>query len=261
MIKALYTAGTGMEAQQIAVDVIANNLANVNTTGFKRSAVNFKDLLYVTLEEPGSSSTNNTVSPSGSQVGTGTEVESISKIFTQGAPEPTGRSLDLAIQGDGFFQVTLPSGETGYTRNGAFQLDATGKLVTGDGFALTPAVTIGANALSITVGQDGTVSTIDDTGTASTAGAIQIAKFLNPAGLSSEGDNIYKKTVSSGEPSAVTPGTSGSGLIRQATLERSNVEVVNEMVGLIVAQRAYEFSSKAIQSTDQMLQQVNAIAG
>lgn len=261
MIKALYTAGTGMAAQQTAVDVIANNLANVNTTGFKRSAVNFKDLLYVTLEEPGSSSTNSTTNPSGSQVGTGADIESITKIHTQGVLEPTGRSLDIAIQGDGFFQVKLPSGETGFTRSGAFQMDSAGKIVTGDGFALEPAVTIGANAVSISIGQDGTVSTLDDTGTAATVGNIQVARFLNPAGLKAEGDNIYTQTVSSGTATPVTPGTSGAGLTRQSYLERSNVEVVNEMVGLIVAQRAYEFSSKAIQSSDQMLQQVNAIAG
>lgn len=259
MNKAMYTAGTGMRAQQIAVDVAANNLSNVNTPGFKRSAVNFKDLLYVALKPPGSATTTSTNAPSGSQVGTGTEVDSIPKIFSQGVVEPTGRDFDLAIEGKGFFQVKLPSGDIGYSRNGAFQIDSAGALVTGDGFKLEPAITIPADAVDVTVGLDGTVSSIKADGTSTSIGQIQLAKFLNPTGLKADGGNILIKTNSSGSPVTVNPGSEGAGVIRQKFLERSNVEVVTEMVGLIVAQRAYEFSSRAIKSTDEMLQQVNGL--
>lgn len=258
MIKALYSAGTGMRAQQIAVDVAANNLANVNTPGFKRSTVNFKDLLYVALREPGAATSNSTSTPSGSLVGTGTEVDSIPKIFTQGVLEPTERELDLAIQGQGFFQVRLADGTVGYTRNGAFQIDATGNVVTGDGFKIEPAIVV-PNDVQISVGQDGTVSGINTAGVSSTIGQVQLAKFLNPSGLRAQGNNIYTQTSSSGSPVPGNPGSAGFGLLQQAFLERSNVEVVNEMVGLIVSQRAYEFSSRAIRSTDDMLQNIGSI--
>ncbi len=259
MIKALYTAGTGMKAQQTAVDVAANNLANVNTPGFKRSQVNFKDLLYIALEQPGATTTTSTNAPSGSMVGTGTEVDSIPKVFTQGVIEPTNRDLDLAIQGTGFFQVRLASGEVGYTRSGAFQVDSTGNVTTGDGFKIEPALVIPSNAASVVVGQDGTVSAILANGTSSNIGQIQLAKFLNPAGLKAEGSNVLTRTAASGTAVTTNPGVDGTGVIQQKFLERSNVEVVNEMVGLIVAQRAYEFSSKAIRSTDDMLQTANNI--
>lgn len=258
MTKALYSAATGMRAQQIAVDVAANNLANVNTPGFKRSAVNFKDLLYVALKQPGAATSNATSSPSGSMVGTGTEVDSIPKVFSQGVIEPTERELDLAIQGQGFFQVKRADGTVGYTRNGAFQVDATGSLVTGDGFKIEPAIVIPAD-VNVSVGQDGTINGINADGTSSTIGQLQIAKFLNPSGLRPEGGNILVATSSSGTAIPGTPGSTGYGTIQQAYLERSNVEVVNEMVGLIVAQRAYEFSSRAIRSTDDMLQAIGGI--
>ncbi len=259
MNKALYTAGTGMKAQQIAVDVAANNLANVNTPGFKRSTVSFKDLLYMNLTVPGAATTSSANSPAGAQIGTGVEVDSIPKIFSQGVIEPTGRDLDLAIRGSGFFQVQLPSGETGYTRSGAFQVDVNGNLTTGDGFIVQPAVVIPANAVEVTVGLDGTVSAVAADGTSSNIGQIQLARFLNPAGLTAEGGNVYKSTVSSGTATQGTPGLDGMGTIAQKFLERSNVEVVNEMVSLIVSQRSYEFSSRAIRSADDMLQTINNI--
>tara|TARA_R110002072_G_scaffold119266_2_gene251939 strand:- start:606 stop:1394 length:789 start_codon:yes stop_codon:yes gene_type:complete len=258
-VKALYTAGTGMKAQQLTVDVIANNLANANTAGFKRSQIDFQDLLYDTVERPGLQTSAGTNSPTGLQIGAGSHAASTTKVFSQGAVEETRRDLDVAIQGDGFFQITLPDGGTGYTRDGSFRLDAQGNLVNVDGLALEPGLTIPPDTISIAIGKDGTVSSVSssDPTSSTVLGQLNLARFANPAGLSSEGGNIYRETPSSGAPVVGAPGEEGNGALMQRFLERSNVEVVSELVRLIVAQRAYEVNSKAIKTGDEMLSTVN----
>jgi flagellar basal-body rod protein FlgG len=260
MIRALYTAATGMEAQQLNIDVIANNLANVNTTGFKKSRADFQDLLYQTLRAPGAAATNNTQSPTGIQVGLGARPAAVQRINVQGDYTQTGNALDVAIEGTGFFQVTLPDGTAAYTRAGALKLDNTGKFVNSDGLAIEPSITIQDGTNDVTIGSDGTVSgTLPGQSTSTTIGQIQTVRFANPAGLRAMGKNLLQETETSGTPQVGIPGQENRGTLLQGFLENSNVSVVEELVGLITGQRAYEATSKAIQTADEMLRATNAI--
>lgn len=258
MIRALYSAASGMNAQKLQIDVIANNLANINTAGFKKSKTEFHDLIYQTLREPGARSTITTEIPTGIQVGLGVKPVSINKIFSQGGFKHTGNSLDMVIEGEGFFQVTTPEGTINYTRNGSFSKDSTGRIVTNEGYPLEPAITIPEDAISITIGNDGTVS-IQRPGetTPTEVGSIQLAKFINQAGLKSMGKSLYVNTQSSGDPIQGTPGLEGFGTLTQGFQEMSNVDIVEELIGMIVAQRAYETCSKTINVSDQMLKTAN----
>ncbi len=255
MIRSLWIAKTGMDAQQMQMDVTANNLANVSTTGFKGSRVVFQDLLYQTLRQPGAQSSQQTQLPSGLQLGTGVAPVATERLMTQGNLTQTGNQLDVAISGAGFFQVLMPDGTTSYTRDGSFQTDSQGQLVTSSGFPVQPSITIPANATTVTIGQDGTVS-VTQAGVAAPVqvGSLQLATFINPTGLQSTGSNLYQETASSGTPSTTVPGTNGSGTLSQNYLETSNVNVVEEMVNMIQTQRSYEMDSKAITTSDQMLQ-------
>lgn len=257
MIRSLWISKTGLDAQQTQMDVISNNLANVSTAGFKRSRAVFEDLLYQTIRQPGAQSSQQTQLPSGLQLGTGVRPVATERIFTQGNLQQTSNDKDVAINGAGFFQVLLPDGTTAYTRDGSFQTDNQGQLVTSSGFVLQPAITIPAAAQSITVGRDGTVS-ITTAGTAAPTqvGALQLATFINPAGLESKGENLYVETGASGNANANTPGTNGAGTLSQGYVETSNVNVVEELVNMIQTQRAYEINSKAITTSDQMLQKL-----
>ena len=258
MIRSLYTAATGMEAQRLNIDVVANNLANANTTGFKRGRADFQDLLYQETTTAGASSAEGYQIPSGIQVGLGVRPVAVQKIFSQGDFTRTGGQLDLVIEGDGFFQVPKPDGETAYTRAGSFKLDSTGRVVTSDGYPIEPTLTIPSNATSITVGTDGKVTVTQAGTTASTqVGQITLARFTNPAGLKSIGRNLYVPTDSSGEAITGNPGIDGMGTVSQGFVELSNVNVVEEMVNMIVSQRAYEINSKAVQASDEMLQVIN----
>ena len=257
MIRSLDIAKTGLEAQQTQLDVISNNLANVGTSGFKRSRAVFEDLLYQTVRQPGAQSSQQTQLPSGLQVGTGVRPVTTERIHTQGNLTQTGNSLDVAISGKGFFQVTLPDGTTAYTRDGSFQLDQQGQLVTSSGYPVAPAITIPANAQTITIGRDGTVSVTQQGQSAATqVGTLQVANFVNPTGLESRGENLYVETASSGTPSTNTPGTNGVGTLSQGYIEASNVNVVEELVNMIQTQRSYEINSKAVTTSDQMLQRL-----
>lgn len=261
MQRALFTAATGMMAQQMNVDVISNNLANVNTPGFKKSRVDFEDLLYQTLKSPGTEAAAGVETPNGIQVGLGVKPAAIQKHFTQGIFQLTENPLDLVIEGDGFFQVTRPNGEVNYTRDGSFSIDSSGQVVTSDGFLLEPAITIPADATEVTVGIDGTVSVLQGgSSTPTTVGQILIARFPNDGGLLAKGKNLFAETTASGSPTTGTPGEDGLGTINSGYLEGSNVQTVEEMVNLIIAQRAYEANSKAIQSSNQMLQMINNLA-
>ncbi|MFO0982170.1 MAG: flagellar basal-body rod protein FlgG [Planctomycetota bacterium] len=253
MLKALYTAATGMKSQQSHVDVIANNLANVNTTGFKRSQTDFEDLMYIIQQSPGSATSQQSRSPTGIQVGSGSRLVSTTKVFSQGVLEPTFRDLDVAIQGNGFFRVVMPDGSNGYSRDGALRRDAQGNLVTPQGFALADQVTIPDDASTISIGADGSVSYTDAQGNQQLAGQLNLTRFANPSGLRSGGGNLFFETQSSGQAQDNVPGQQGAGTLLQGNLERSNVEVVTELVNLIVAQRAYEVNSRAIRSGDEML--------
>jgi flagellar basal-body rod protein FlgG len=254
MVRSLWISKTGMDAQQTSLDVIANNLANVSTTGFKRSRAVFEDLLYQTARQPGAQSSQTTQVPTGLQIGTGARPVATERIHVQGNLTQTGNSLDVAIQGEGFLQVLLPDGGAAYTRAGALQLDSTGQLVTPDGFAVQPAITIPAGVTGVTIGKDGTVSVTQSGQAAPTqVGSIQLVNFINAAGLQSYGDNLYLETASSGTPTSGTPGSNGLGLLNQGFLETSNVNVVEELVLMIQTQRAYELNSRAIQTSDQML--------
>jgi flagellar basal-body rod protein FlgG len=260
MIRSLWISKTGLDAQQTQMDVTANNLANVSTNGFKRSRAVFEDLLYQTLRQPGAQSSQQTQLPSGLQLGTGVRPVSSERIYTQGNLQQTNNPLDVAIQGNGFFQVLMPDGSTAYTRAGSLQLDAQGQLVTSSGFPVQPAITIPGNTLSITISRDGIISAQRAGQTASTQlGTLQLVGFVNPAGLQSMGENLYIETASSGTPSVNAPGTNGMGLVAQGYVETSNVNVVEELVGMIQTQRAYEINSKAIQASDQMLQKLTQI--
>ncbi|RMD87322.1 MAG: flagellar basal-body rod protein FlgG [Candidatus Dadabacteria bacterium] len=256
MIKSLFTAATGMRAQELNINVIANNLANVNTTGFKKSRAEFQDLVYQTITEPGAPTSDSTRNPSGIQVGLGTKTSAVKQVFSQGDLKSTGNQLDIAIEGEGFFQVTLPDGTLAYTRAGAFQLDENGQVVTADGFVVEPAITIPPDALSVTIGQDGVVNVLQPgSPTPTQVGQFQLTRFQNPAGLKQIGKNLLLETQSSGTPTTGTPGENGMGRLAQGFLESSNVSVVEEVVNMIQAQKAYESSSKAINTADQMIQQ------
>ena len=257
MIRSLWISKTGLDAQQTQMDVTANNLANVSTHGFKRSRAVFEDLLYQTLRQPGAQSSGQTQLPSGLQLGTGVRPVATERIFTQGNLQQTQNPMDIAIQGQGFFQVQMPDGTNSYTRDGSFQVNAQGQLVTSSGFAVQPAITIPPNALSVSVSRDGIVSVQRAGQTGLTqVGQIQLVGFMNPAGLQSMGENLFTETAASGTPGANNPGANGMGLLNQGYVETSNVNVVEELVGMIQTQRAYEINSKAIQSSDQMLQKL-----
>jgi flagellar basal-body rod protein FlgG len=260
MIRSLWIAKTGLDAQQTNLDVISNNLANVSTAGFKRSRAVFEDLLYQTLRQPGSQSSEQTQVPTGMQVGTGVRPVATERIHTQGNLQQTGNAFDLAINGQGFMQVSLPDGTTGYTRDGSFHVDSQGQLVTSNGYSLSPAITIPANATKVSIGADGTVSaTLPGQVAPQNVGSIQLANFINPAGLNSLGQNLYTESAASGTAQTGTPGTNGLGLLNQGYVETSNVNVVEELVSMIQAQRAYEINSKAIQTSDQMLQRLSQL--
>lgn len=254
MIRSLWIARTGLDAQQTQLDVISNNLANVSTNGYKRSRAVFEDLLYQTLRQPGAQSSQQTQIPAGLQLGTGVRPVSTAHVFTQGNLQKTDNSLDIAVQGDGFFQILLPDGTTGYTRDGSFQKDNQGQIVTSDGYPLQPNITIPANALSLTIGTDGTVTVTQPGSAAATQiGSIQLATFINPAGLQSIGQNLFLETAASGTPTPNTPGTNGAGLVNQGYVETSNVNVAEELVTMIQTQRAYELNSKVVSTSDAML--------
>ena len=259
MLRAFSTAATGMTAQQMIVDVIANNLANMNTVGFKRSQVDFQDLMYMKLMEPGREIASGVVAPSGFEIGSGVSPGATVKVFTTGELENTGRSLDVAIQGDGFFQVTVPGGETRYTRDGALRLDKDRNLVTSGGYAVEPSITIPADAVGISIAPDGTVTATKADGTSSSVGQITLARFPNASGLSSEGGNLMGETAASGTATTSPPGQQGAGTLQQNFLERSNVQMVTELVNLITAQRAYETNSRAIKAGDEMLTTANRL--
>jgi flagellar basal-body rod protein FlgG len=260
MIRSLYIAKTGLEAQQTNLDVVTNNLANVSTNGFKKSRAVFEDLLYQNVRQPGAQSSQQTQLPSGLQIGTGVRAVATERIHTQGNPQQTGNSKDVMINGSGFFQVLMPDGTTAYTRDGSFQTDNNGQLVTSSGYVLQPPITVPSNALTMTVGRDGTVSvTTPGTVAPTQIGSIQVSNFVNPAGLESLGENLYAETGSSGTAQTSTPGTNGAGVLMQGFVETSNVNVVEEMVNMIQTQRAYEINSKAITTSDQMLQKISQL--
>ena len=260
MIRSLWIAKTGLDAQQTQLDVIANNLANVSTNGFKRSRAVFEDLLYQTLRQPGAQSSQQSTIPSGLMLGVGVRPVSTEHIFTQGGLTKTDNGLDIAINGQGFFQIQMPDGTLAYTRDGSFQKDGTGQVVTSSGYPLSPALTIPADALSVTVGRDGVVSVTQPGAAAPTQiGTIQIASFVNPGGLQSMGENLFVETGSSGTPSPNTPGTNGTGLLNQGYVETSNVNSAEELVTMIQTQRAYEMNSKVISTSDQMLAKLSSL--
>jgi len=254
MIRSLWISKTGLDAQQTQLDVVANNLANVGTTGFKRSRVAFEDLLYQNVRQAGSNTSQQTQLPTGLQIGTGVRPTATPRMFTQGNLQQSGNQLDLAINGQGFFQVQLPDGTTAYTRDGSLHTDSNGVLVTSSGFSLSPSITIPPTAQAVTIGQDGTVTiTVAGQAAPQNVGQIQLANFVNPGGLEAKGQNLFVETAASGTPSTNAPGTNGTGLLNQGYLETSNVNVVEELVNMIQTQRAYEINSKAIQISDQML--------
>ncbi len=262
MIRALYTAASGMNAQQLNLDNIANNLANSSTSGFQQRRMQFTDLLYQNQVMPGSAASQQTTVASGMQIGLGVRAGSTEILQTQGSLTATGNPLDVAIEGAGFFQILLPTGQTGYTRAGSFQLDAQGNVVTPDGNALQPGITVPPNATAISIGSDGTVSaTLPGQTQASKVGTIQTALFANPGGLNSVGNNMYLPTTASGDAIVGTPGgTEGLGTVQQNMVEASNVSVVEQFVEMIVAQRSYESNSRVVKAADEMLQQLNQLA-
>ncbi len=252
--RALWVAKTGLDAQQTRMAVIANNLANVNTTGFKKSRAIFEDLVYQNIRQVGSQSTQNTELPTGLQLGTGVRTVATEKLHTQGNIQQTENSLDVAVNGRGFFQILNPNGDINYTRDGSFKLDSTGQLVTSGGMLLEPNITVPSDALSVSIGRDGTVSVVQPgSPTAVQIGQIQLADFINPAGLNPVGENLFTESVASGAPVVGTPGEDEFGAVFQGSLETSNVNVVEELVNMIETQRAYEMNSKAISTTDEML--------
>ena len=257
MNRSLYIAATGMNAQQAQMDVISNNLANTSTNGFKASRAVFEDLLYQTIRQPGANSTQQTELPSGLQLGTGVQQVATERRYTQGGLTQTGNAKDVAINGAGFFQVLMPDGTNAYTRDGAFQTNAQGQLVTSSGCRVLPAITIPQNATSLTIGKDGVVTVTQAKPTNSVQiGSLQVATFINPAGLEARGENLFSETTSSGAPNVSQPGLNGAGTLNQNYVEASNVNVVQETVNMIQTQRAYEINSKAVTTSDQMLQTV-----
>jgi flagellar basal-body rod protein FlgG len=256
MIRALYSAATGMESQQLNLDVISNNLANVNTAGFKKSKIEFQDLLYDNLTSPGADVGSGNVLPTGVQVGHGSNPVATSRIFTEGELTQTGERLDVAITGDGFFEVQMPDGSLAYTRDGSLKVDSTGRVITSDGLPVQGGFQpIPAGTTSVTISSDGTVTTTGGTGTQTFQ--VQLTRFANPAGLQAIGRNLYTQTNASGSPETGNPGENGYGTLQQGYIESSNVKVVEEMVNMIVAQRAYEVNSKAVQAADEMMQLSN----
>lgn len=256
MLRSLWIAKTGMESQQTNIDVISHNLANASTNGFKRSRPVFEDLIYVTLRQPGAQASQQTEVPSGLQLGTGARPVATERIHIQGGLNQTGNSFDIAIQGNGFFQVQLPDGSLAYTRDGAFQVNNQGIVVTANGDVLQPQVTVPVDAVSVTIARDGTVTITQPNNVTQVQGPIQLTNFINPTGLQSVGDNLYLETVASGTPNTANPGQNALGTLQQGFLETSNVSVVEELVNMIQAQRAYEINSKSIQASDQMLQRL-----
>lgn len=257
MLRSLWISKTGLEAQQTQMDVISNNLANVSTNGFKKSRAVFEDLLYQNIRQPGAQSTQQTQLPTGLQVGTGVKPVATERIFTQGNLQQTNNNNDLAINGSGFFQISMPDGSISYTRDGSFQINNNGNVVNASGHPLSPAITVPTNAQSVTVAADGVVSiTLPNSVAVTQVGTIQLATFINPAGLQAKGENLYVETAASGTPTTLSPGSSGAGVLVQGFVETSNVNVVEEMVNMIQTQRAYEINSKAITTSDQMLQKL-----
>lgn len=258
MMRSLWTAASGMVAQQTKIDIISNNLANVNTTGFKKSRADFQDLLYQTIKFAGTPSTAGAQVPTGIQIGHGVRPVATPRIFSQGMYQQTDNPLDVVIEGDGFFQVLLPDGGVRYTRDGAFKLDAEGRITTSDGFPIEPEILVPEEAVDLSIASDGTVTVLEPgLSEPREIGRLEIARFVNAAGLKSEGRNLYTATAASGNPMIGTPGLDGFGTLSQNFLEMSNVQVVEEMVNMIVSQRAYETNSKAIQASDDMLQTAN----
>jgi flagellar basal-body rod protein FlgG len=255
MNSALWAAKTGLDAQQTRMSVISNNLANVNTNGFKADRAVFEDLLYQNVKQVGGATSQTTVSPTGFAVGTGTRIVATEKTYTQGSFTTTGNSLDVAVNGRGFFQVLMPDGSFGYTRDGSFQVSSTGEMVTSSGYKVQPGITIPAGAQSVTIGSDGVVSVLAAGATTPTqVGTLQLTDFINESGLQARGENIVVETAASGPAQTANPGLSGMGTLQQGSIEGSNVNIVEEMVNMIECQRSYEMNSKAISTTDQMLQ-------
>lgn len=260
MIRSLWISKTGLDAQQTQMDVISNNLANVSTTGFKKSRAVFEDLLYQTMRQPGASSSQQTQLPTGLQLGTGVQPVATERIHTQGNLQKTDDARDVAIRGDGFFQISMPDGTLAYSRDGSFKTNNQGQLVTSSGFPVEPTIVIPENATSLSISRDGIVSvTTADSPASVEIGSIQLATFINPGGLESKGENLYVETTASGTPITNVPGSNGAGLLQQNYVETSNVNVVEELVSMIQTQRAYEINSKAITTSDQMLQRLTQI--
>jgi flagellar basal-body rod protein FlgG len=260
MINSLWISKTGMEAQQMQLDMISNNLANVSTNGFKKAHAVFEDLMYQNLRQVGSNTSEQSTLPTGLQVGLGVRTVATSRTFSQGNLQQSSNNLDVAIQGNGFFQVTMPDGTTGYTRDGAFQLDNQGRLVNSNGLLVQGGITVPANATNLSIANNGTVTaTIPGTTAPQNVGTITTASFINPAGLEPKGQNIYQESIASGQPNAGNPGSDGLGSLMQGFVETSNVNVVQELVTMIQTQRAYEMNSKAIQTSDQMLQKLGQL--
>ena len=260
MIRSLWIAKTGMEAQQTQLDTISHNLANVGTNGFKRGHVVFEDLIYQNLRQAGAASSDQTQLPTGLQIGLGVRPVATSRIFSQGNLQQTSNNLDVAIKGQGFFQVQMPDGTSAYTRDGSLQVDSNGQLVTNNGYVVQPGITIPANAQSVTIAPDGTVNVaLPGQATPQAVGTLSLASFVNPAGLEPKGQNLWGETAASGSPSAGAPASNGLGSLLQGYVETSNVNVVEELVAMIATQRAYELNSKAIQTSDQMLQKLGQL--
>ena len=261
MMRSLWIAKTGMDAMQTNIDVISHNLANVNTNGYKEERPVFEDLLYQNLRQPGGATSQTTQMPTGLQLGTGVRTVATSRIHTQGNLQLTDGPLDMAVNGEGFFQIAMPDGSTAYTRDGSFQVDSQGNVVTASGYALQPALQVPAGTTKLTIGSDGTVSAIVNNNSAApvTLGTIQLATFINPPGLQAVGQNLYQETAASGAPTVGTPGTNGLGAVNQGYVETSNVNVTEELINMIQAQRAFEINSKAITASDQMLQKLTQL--
>ena len=260
MIRSLWIAKTGMEAQQTQLDAISNNLANVSTNGYKKSHAVFEDLMYQNLRQAGGNSSEQTTLPTGLQLGLGTRAVATARSFAQGNLQQTTNPLDVAVKGNGFFEIQMPDGTTGYTRDGSFQVSAQGQLVTNNGYTVNPGITIPTTAQSVTIAADGTVSVaLPGQALPQTVGQLQLANFVNPAGLEPKGQNLYAETAASGTPNTGAPGTNGMGQLQQGFVETSNVNVVEELVSMIQTQRAYELNSKAISTSDQMLQKLGQL--
>ena len=260
MIRSLWISKTGMEAQQTQLDHISNNLANVATSGYKRAHAQFEDLIYQNLRQAGAASSEQTQLPTGLQVGLGTRAVATARNFSQGNLQQSGGNLDVAIKGNGFFQVSMPDGTTAYTRDGSFQVDSQGQIVNNSGFLVQPGITIPANAQSVTIAPDGTVTAaVSGQAQPQNLGQLQLASFVNPGGLEPRGSNLFTETAASGTPNTASPGSSGQGTLQQGFVETSNVNVVEELVSMIQTQRAYELNSKAISTSDQMLQRLSQL--